>query len=33
LIYFGPFDPFHRKLVAIDFVLMLCCFVRFWLVD
>jgi hypothetical protein len=32
LICFGPFGPFQNKLVAIDFVIISCCFVRCLLV-
>jgi hypothetical protein len=31
-ICFGPFDPFRHRLLAIDFVIILCCFVRCLLV-
>jgi hypothetical protein len=31
-ICFVPFDPFLHKLVAIDFVIISCCFVRCLLV-
>jgi hypothetical protein len=30
-ICFEPFDPFHYRLVAIDYVIMLCCFLMCWL--